>query len=288
MHISEGVEMITFKDSIKATLTGQHVDHQPGTPILSANNITVQYDGHLALDDVSFELQAGEHVAVVGPNGAGKSTLIKILAGIQSPTRGQVRIYGHGPEGHICIAYVPQRSAVDWNFPVTVSDVVLMGRIGLLGLFRHPGKRDFAYVRECLDLVGIADLDKRQIDELSGGQQQRMFIARALAQEAELMLMDEPLTGLDLPSQEGIFDVLAKLRQHNVTVVLTTHDLNQAAEFFDRAMLLNHRLVGFGSPNEVFTPALLMTAYGGQVRLLPADGGVLAFSDTCCDGDHHD
>ena len=279
--------MVTFRNSLKATLTGQHADHQPGTPILSAHEITVQYNGHLALDSISFELRAGEQVAVVGPNGAGKSTLIKALAGVQTPTSGNVSVYGHGPEGHICIAYVPQRSAVDWSFPVTVSDVVLMGRIGMLGLFRHPGRRDYDYVRECLNLVGITDLAKRQIDELSGGQQQRMFIARALAQEAELMLMDEPLTGLDLPSQDGIFDILSRLRQHNVTVVLTTHDLSQAAEFFDRAMLLNQKLLGFGPPNEVFTQELLMTAYGGQMRLLPADGGVLVFSDTCCDGEHH-
>ena len=279
--------MVTFRNSLKATLTGQHADHQPGMPILSAHEITVQYNGHLALDSISFELRAGEQVAVVGPNGAGKSTLIKALAGVQTPTSGNVSVYGHGPEGHICIAYVPQRSAVDWSFPVTVSDVVLMGRIGMLGLFRHPGRRDYDYVRECLNLVGITDLAKRQIDELSGGQQQRMFIARALAQEAELMLMDEPLTGLDLPSQDGIFDILSRLRQHNVTVVLTTHDLSQAAEFFDRAMLLNQKLLGFGPPNEVFTQELLMTAYGGQMRLLPADGGVLVFSDTCCDGEHH-
>ncbi|MDF1512264.1 MAG: metal ABC transporter ATP-binding protein [Anaerolineae bacterium] len=279
--------MVTFRDTLKATLTGQHADHQPGTPILSAEDITVKYNGHLALDSITFELRAGEQVAVVGPNGAGKSTLIKTIAGIQPPNGGKISVYGHGPEGHICIAYVPQRSAVDWNFPVTVSDVVLMGRIGMLGLFRHPGKRDYAYVRECLDRVGITDLAKRQIDQLSGGQQQRMFIARALAQQAELMLMDEPLTGLDLPAQEGIFEVLNKLREHNVTVVLTTHDLNQAAEFFDRAMLLNQKLLGFGPPNEVFTPLLLKAAYGGQMRLLAADEGVFAFSDTCCDGDLH-
>ncbi len=165
----------------------------------------MQYNGHLALDRISFELNAGEQIAVVGPNGAGKSTLIKTLAGIQHPTHGEVSIYGHGPEGHICIAYVPQRSAVDWSFPVTVSDVVMMGRIGVLGLFHHPGRRDYAYVRECLDQVGIADLANRQIEELSGGQQQRMFIARALAQEAELMLMDEPLVRTRLTLTGGHF-----------------------------------------------------------------------------------
>jgi manganese/iron transport system ATP-binding protein len=220
---------MSFSNSLKVTFTHHHVEHQPGTPILRVADVSIRYNGHLALDSVSFELRAGEQVAVVGPNGAGKSTLLKTLAGVQKPTKGHVSVYGHGPEGHICIAYVPQRSAVDWSFPVTVSDVVMMGRIGKLGLFRHPRKQDYALVLECLGLVGIADLAKRQISELSGGQQQRMFIARALAQEAALMLMDEPLTGLDLPAQEDIFQILTKLRERNVTVLLSTHDLNQAA-----------------------------------------------------------
>ena len=270
-------------------LTRHYAPHQPGTPILSVSGLTVRYDGHAALDNVSFDLRPGEHVAVVGPNGAGKSTLLKAVAGVLAPTSGSVTVYGHGPGGHICIAYVPQRSAVDWQFPVTVSDVVLMGRIGQLGLLRQPGKRDLAQVRECLELVGIPDLAKRQISELSGGQQQRMFIARALAQEAELMLMDEPLTGLDIPSQEGIFQLLHDLRAHNVTIMLSTHDLDQAVRYFNRVMLLNRRLLGFGEPDDVFTEDALMTAYGGHLHLLPVNGGVLAVSDTCCDGDHrHD
>ncbi len=272
--------------TLRATLSKPHVAHEPGTPILAVAGLTVRYDGYVALEDMTFELHAGEQVAVVGPNGAGKSTLFKALAGVQPPTRGTIRVYGHGPEGHICIAYVPQRSAVDWSFPVTVSDVVMMGRIGKMGLFRHPGKEDARRVQESLALVGIGDLAGRQIEALSGGQQQRMFIARALAQEAALMLMDEPLTGLDLPSQDGIFAILQELRRRNVTVMLSTHDLNQAAERFDRAMLLNRRLVGFGSPAEVFTQERLLAAYSGQLRLLPVTDGVLAVSDTCCEGDH--
>ena len=279
--------MSIFTNPFKSILSRHYAPHQPGTPILAASGLTVRYNGHAALDNVSFDLRPGEHVAVVGPNGAGKSTLLKAVAGVLTPSSGSVTVYGHGPGGHICIAYVPQRTAVDWQFPVTVSDVVLMGRIGQLGLLRQPGKRDLAQVRECLELVGIADLAKRQISELSGGQQQRMFIARALAQEAELMLMDEPLTGLDIPSQEGIFQLLHDLRERDVTIMLSTHDLDQAVQYFDRVMLLNRRLLGFGEPDEVFTEDALMTAYGGHLHLLPVNGGVLAVSDTCCEGDHH-
>ena len=281
--------MSTFTTPLKSIFTRHYAPHQPGTPILAVSGLTVRYNGHAALDDVTFDLHAGEQVAVVGPNGAGKSTLLKAVAGVLAPTSGTVTVYGHGPGGHICIAYVPQRTAVDWQFPVTVSDVVLMGRIGQLGLFRQPGKRDFAKVRECLDLVSITDLAKRQINELSGGQQQRMFIARALAQEAELMLMDEPLTGLDAPSQEGIFQLLDDLRARGVTIMLSTHDLDQAVQYFDRVMLLNRRLLGFGEPADVFTPERLMAAYGGHLHLMPVNGGLVAVGDTCCEGNHrHD
>ncbi len=280
--------MLSFATPLKSILTRRYAPHQPGTPILAVSGLTVRYNGNAALDGVTFDLRPGEQVAVVGPNGAGKSTLLKAVAGVLAPTSGSVTVYGYGPGGHICIAYVPQRSAVDWQFPATVRDVALMGRTGQLGLFRLPGKRDHAQVQECLELVGIADLADRQINELSGGQQQRMFIARALAQQAELMLMDEPLTGLDAPSQEGIFQLLGDLRARNVTIMLSTHDLDQAAKYFDRVMLLNRRLLSFGKPDEVFTEEALIAAYGGHLRLLP-NGRLVAVSDTCCDeGRHYD
>jgi len=268
------------------TLSSRHAAHQAEAPILDLSGVTVRYDGTPVLDDVSFRLTAGERIAVVGPNGAGKSTLFKVIAGVLDPTAGQVKIAGHGPGGHICIAFVPQRSEVDWSFPVSVADVVMMGRIGRLGLLRHPGREDWRYVRQCLEVVGMADLAGRQIGELSGGQQQRMFIARALAQEAELMLMDEPLTGLDVPAQEGIFRILDELRQRRVTVMVATHDLNLAAERFDRVMLLNHRLLGIGQPAEVFSTERLQAAYGGHLRLVQTENGVMVLSDTCCEGDH--
>ncbi len=253
------------------------------TPIV-VQGITVAYDGHHALDNVSFTLAPGERVAVVGPNGAGKSTLFKVMAGLLPPTSGSVSLFGGAPERHICVAYVPQRSEVDLSFPVTVRDVVLMGRVGKLGLFRWPGRADRRLVEECLALVGMTDLAERQIGELSGGQQQRVFIAQALAQEAQVMLLDEPFTGLDVNSQEDILAILEMLRRRKVTVLVSTHDLNQAAHYFDRVLLLNHRLISFGPPAEVLTAQHLNQAYGEQLRLVETAEGVMAFSDTCCEG----
>jgi manganese/iron transport system ATP-binding protein len=166
---------------------------------------------------------------------------------------------------------------------VNVVDVVMMGRIGKLGLFNWPKKRDWDFVRQALADVGLSTMADRQISELSGGQQQRMFIARALAQEAELMLMDEPLNGLDINSQEQIFDILGELRRRGVTVMIATHDLDQAAERFDRVLLLNHRLMGFGSAQDVFTTEHLLEAYGGHLRLVQTGSEFLALGDTCCE-----
>ena len=260
--------------------------HEPGEPILSISDVTVRYPGsdRSALEHISFELEAGERVAVVGPNGAGKSTLFKVIAGVLEQTEGDVTVFGHGPDEHICIAYVPQRSQVDWSFPVNVADVVMMGRVGKLGLFSRPKAEDRDYVRQCLETVRMNHLAGRQISELSGGQQQRMFIARALAQEAELMLMDEPLSGLDLPSQDVIYSVLDELQTRGVTVMVATHDLHEAAERYERVMLLNRRLIGFGPPTEVLSADHLTSAYGGHLQLIETNDGLLALGDTCCGG----
>ena len=260
-----------------------HTHHQSSQPILDVQNLSVRYDGRLALDDVTFHLHAGERVAVVGPNGAGKSTLFKVVAGVLPPTSGTVTVSGSRPEAHVCIGYVPQRSHVDWDFPVSVADVVMMGRSAVMGAFRWPTKRDWDYVHGALDTVELTDLSKRQIGELSGGQQQRMFIARALAQQSELMLMDEPLTGLDLPAQEGILNLLDKLQKQNVTVMVATHDLDQAGKYFDRVMLLNRRLLGFGSSTEVLKPERLVQAYGNRLQVVDVNGNIVAMDDTCCD-----
>jgi ABC-type Mn2+/Zn2+ transport system ATPase subunit len=264
-------------------LVQHHHPHEAGTPILRTTHLSMRYESGAALEDLSFELASGERLAVVGPNGAGKSTLFKIIAGVLAPSEGQVHVYGHAPDGHICIAYLPQRSQVDWSFPVRVMDVVMMGRIGKLGLFRHPGPHDRAIVSRALEVVGLSALARRQIGQLSGGQQQRMFIARALAQEAELMLMDEPLSGLDVSSQQDIFRILDELSARNVTVLVAMHDLKLAAERFDRVMLLNRRLLGLGAAEDVFQPESLLRAYGGHLHLVSTQEGMLALGDTCCD-----
>jgi ABC-type Mn2+/Zn2+ transport system ATPase subunit len=264
------------------------IDHLKDKPILDVRNVSVRYNGRMALENITFHLHIGEHIAVVGPNGAGKSTLFKVVSGVLSPSSGEVTISGSQPTNHSCIAYIPQRSQVDWNFPVNVADVVMMGRSSKLGLLKAPKKNDWDLVNHALETVELLDLSKRQINQLSGGQQQRMFIARALAQEAELMLMDEPLTGLDLPSQESLLVLLEKLRQDKVTVMVATHDMEQAARHFDRIMLINHKMVGFGKPQEILHTDILMQAYGVRLRRVEGQDDLLTIDDSCCDEGEHD
>ena len=276
-------------------ITTRGVKHQTTAPTLELKNVSVAYaegangitssrSDQFALQNITFQVEAGERIAVVGPNGAGKSTLFKLIVGTLKPSQGEVNVYGQGPGGHICIAYVPQRSQIDWAFPVTVEDVVMMGRVGQIGLFRWPRRRDWDLVRASLERVNARHLAKKQIGELSGGQQQRIFIARALAQEAELLLMDEPLAGLDVPNQEAIFTTLDSLRPDGVTVLVATHDLNLAAERFDRMMLLNKKIVAFDVATDVLQPDKLLQAYGGHMHIL--DDQDILLTDECCD--HHD
>jgi len=280
-------------------LAGRGVAHDPQTPSLQLEDVSVAYAAGLqevsigtaasngrfhALQHITFSAQQGERIAVVGPNGAGKSTLFKLIVGTVKPSEGQVHVFGQGPDGHICIGYVPQRNQIDWSFPVTVEDVVMMGRVGQIGLFRWPRHADWEIVRQSLARVEASHLAKKQIGELSGGQQQRVFIARALAQETELLLLDEPLNGLDVPSQQAIFNILDSLRPDGVTVLVATHDLQLAADRFDKIMLINRRVVAFAEPTAVLTSVNLLKAYGGYVHLLPdAEQGVLV--DDCCDHD---
>jgi manganese/iron transport system ATP-binding protein len=260
--------------------------HEAGAPALKLEQVTVQYNGIPALEDVTLQIHRGEQVAVVGPNGAGKSTLFNVIAGIVRPRRGKVSIYGSGPGRHICVGYVPQRNRIDWRFPVTVADTVMMGRIGRIGLFRWPGKKDRLRVAQALEQVGMSAYARRQIGELSGGQQQRVFLARALAQEAELLLLDEPLSGLDMPSQEALLQILGDLRREGITMLVATHDLNQAAELFPLLLLLNRRVVAFGTPTAVLTPENLAAAYGSQMHIIRSANGEMIITDTCCGGGH--
>ncbi len=271
----------------QGSLRRRYAAHKPDAPILTLEDVTVRYENGVALKGVTFDLLAGERVAVVGPNGAGKSTLFKVIAGVMNPDQGEVQIFGHEPGGHVCISYIPQRSQVDWGFPVTVADVVMMGRISKIGPLRIPSPEDWRKVEKALQLVGLSELSDRQIGELSGGQQQRMFIARSLAQEAELMLMDEPLTGLDVPSRENVMGALDTLTENEVTLMVSMHDLKLAAESYDRIMLLNKRLIALGSPEEVFQKAYLTEAYEGRIHFIEGEMGEMALEDSCCEGDRN-
>lgn len=248
----------------------QGARHEVNATAVSLTNIYASYkDGRSTserwvLRDVSFDIEAGDHCAVIGPNGAGKSTLFKLLGGLLPPDKGSVKLFGQAPDRHICVAYVPQRSSIDWTFPVTVEDVVMMGRTRQIGLFRRPSRIDKEIVQHSLERVDALDLASAQIGGLSGGQQQRVFIARALAMDATLLLMDEPLAGLDIPAQEKIFKILAGLRSTNVTVMVATHDLQVAQAHFDRVMLLNRQVVAFGEGTAVLTTENLLTLYGGS------------------------
>jgi manganese/iron transport system ATP-binding protein len=259
-------------------------EHASDAPSLELADVGVHYDDTVALDGITFQVQRGDQVAVVGPNGAGKSTLFNVITGIIKPQRGRVRVYGSGPAGHICVGYVPQRNRIDWRFPVSVYDVVMMGRVGKMGLFRRPSRADHRQVEAALAQVEMTPLSRRQIGELSGGQQQRVFLARALAQEAELLLLDEPLAGLDIPSQEAIQRILGRLRSQGITLLVATHDLNQAADQFDRVLLLNRRVIAFGAPNEVLTPGILTHAYGSQMHVVHTSAGDILVTDSCCGG----
>lgn len=245
---------------------------------LAVENIVVAYNAHPALDEVSFQVPHGMRVAIVGPNGAGKSTLFKALVGLLPLRRGRILIHGV-PLGHHkdCVAYVAQRNEVDWKFPVTVQDVVMMGRYGHLGWFKPPGKRDAVIVARCLAQMDIASLAREPIGNLSGGQQQRVFLARALAQEPHILLMDEPFTGVDAATQEATLHLLDQLREQQVTVMVSTHDLDLAAQRFDRVLLLNHRLIAFGEPAQVFTADTVARAFGKHAMFL--DKLVV---DECC------
>lgn len=250
--------------------------------IIQISDLSVSYNGTLALEGISFHVHSGERVAIVGPNGAGKSTLFKAMVGLLPIHAGHIHTGGE-------VGYVTQRSVVDWGFPVTVHDVVMMGRVGKIGWLRWQRAIDREVVQRCLEQVGMLPFADRQISELSGGQQQRVFIARALAQEATILLMDEPFSGVDAPSQEAILEILDHLTRQGVTMLVSTHDLNLAVERFDRLALLNRRLIAYGEPRQVVTPEALAAAYGGQAVWRGDDYAMVMGDIGCCgeEGHHH-
>ena len=227
------------------------------------------YRDQPVLWDIDLDVPSGVLMAIVGPNGAGKTTLIKAILGLVNAAAGQVRIFGKTyEEQRDLVGYVPQRGSVDWDFPTSVLDVVLMGLYGRIGWFRRPGNRERAKAIEALEKVGMEGFAERQISQLSGGQQQRVFLARALVQDAQVYFMDEPFQGVDATTERAIVALLRTLREQDKTVVVVHHDLQTVPEYFDQVMLLNVRRIASGAVHEVFTDENLRLTYGGHVAFL--------------------
>jgi manganese/zinc/iron transport system ATP- binding protein len=238
-------------------------------PALKIHQLSVNYEKTPVLWDISLEIPQGKLVAIVGPNGAGKSTLLRTALGLIKPVAGAVSFFGEPfKKVRSRIAYVPQRESVDWDFPLTVFDLVLMGRYGKKGIFSRPSRKDRHDVASYLSMVGLDPFASRQISQLSGGQQQRAFLARALIQEADLYLMDEPFTGIDSASSKTIISILQNLRDQGKTLFVVHHDLESVSEIFDWVILINMRLVGCGATQEVFTPEMIRKTYGKESLLL--------------------
>lgn len=235
---------------------------------LQTFQLSVNYDVTPVLFDLSLSVPCGKLVGILGPNGAGKSTFLKTILGLIQPVSGKVEILGKSlKETRSKVAYVPQRETVDWDFPITVKDLVLMGRYGALGLFKRPRKADFLAVEHYLELVGMTPYANRQISQLSGGQQQRVFLARALIQEAEIYFMDEPFTGIDLATEKIIVNIMKNLVHQGKTIFVVHHDLNSVENIFDWVIILNLRLIAAGALKETFLSKNLHSAFGKSFAL---------------------
>jgi manganese/zinc/iron transport system ATP- binding protein len=249
----------------KGNKTEQRKMHHPA---LHVHQLTVNYEKTPVLWDVSLEVEPGQVVGIIGPNGAGKSTFLKAMLGMLKPMSGKVEFFGHSLKRvRKRIAYVPQRESVDWEFPITVLELVLMGRYGRLGLFRWPRQADREAARRYLEMVGMEQFLHRQINQLSGGQQQRVFLARALLQEADLYFMDEPFVGIDAATEKVIVDLLHKLKEEGKTVFVVHHDLHKVEAYFDSLIMLNMRLIACGPTKKIFNERNLERAYGANNAL---------------------
>lgn len=242
-------------------------DSAAKTPAIELSDLTVAYEDTPVLWDIDLAVPNGIIMGIIGPNGAGKSTLIKAILGIVPAAAGTIRVFGDSYQrSRKRVGYIPQKTSVDWDFPTTVFDVVLMGSYGRLGWIRRPGRKDRAEAMQVLETVGMTAYADRQIGELSGGQQQRTFLARALLQRADIYLMDEPFQGVDATTEQTIIELLKGLKDQGKTLVVVHHDLQTAEQYFDWITMLNVRKVANGPTHEVFTPENLKLAYGGTVN----------------------
>ena len=262
-------QLIRGIDMKQSGINGQPVSqngaNRSSNPRLIVENVTVEFDGFKALSGVSFTAHDGSLIGVVGPNGAGKSTLFNVMAGLQPMKTGQVRVIGRTHERPDFLAYVPQREKINWRFPASVEDVVMLGRSGgRWRWFQRPSNEDKESVRECLERVDMWIHRTDLMPELSGGQRQRVFIARALAQEAHVLLLDESFSGVDVGAQKYLVETLRGLRDDGKVILMATHDLTNLAERFDQVLCLNHHVCAYGPPREVFTPAVLEELYGAH------------------------
>ena len=259
--------MTTAVQSLASARPGS--DGEATVPALEVHDLTVSYQRKPVLWNVDLAVPQGKLVGILGPNGAGKSTLIKAVMGLIPLSSGWVQVFGRPVDSQRDkVGYVPQRESVDWTFPVTAMDVVLMGRYGSIPWYRRIGRGERDLARQALEKVGMLAYADRQISNLSGGQQQRVFLARALVQDSEIYLMDEPFAGVDAATESAIVKLLQDLRAAGKTVLLVHHDLQTAKEYFDMLILLNMRLVAFGPTEQVFTPELLQKTYGGHLTIL--------------------
>jgi ABC-type Mn2+/Zn2+ transport system ATPase subunit len=258
------------------------------TPIIKFSNTTISYNSRVALEKINLEVQEGEFLGIIGPNGSGKTTLLKAILGLSLPIQGSVQIFDCSCEKLRChhrarIGYLPQKELVDPTFPVTVWEAVMMGRYSSIGLFHYPTRKDQQIVQQALDEVGMSGYVDHPVGQLSGGQQQRVLIARALAQRPEVLLLDEPTTGIDAPTQHTILDLVRKLhREHRLTVLLVTHDINMVSPMVDRLVLLKTRLYAAGPPSEVLNKETLSQIYGKEVIVTDKATGSYVIV-----GDHH-
>jgi zinc/manganese transport system ATP-binding protein len=243
-------------------------------PLVELNNVTFGYGSQPVLEDICLHLHPGQFAALVGPSGAGKTSLIKLILGTLQPSMGEICVHGEALNGRPSprIGYVPQLETVNWNFPVTVEQAVLMGRISRSGRWPWPNADTKRKLREVLDRLGIGELAQRHIRDLSGGQQQRVFLARALIAEPDVLMLDEPTSGVDIRTAENVLHMLAELNRQGITVLMTTHDLNAAATHLPWVICLNRRVIAQGAPDEIFTPEILSETYQGDMLVVRQDG----------------
>ncbi len=256
-------------------------------PALQVVELSAGYPGNRhALRDINLLVESGARVAIIGPNGAGKSTLFKAIVGVLPITSGRISIYGQDSHSsHSNVGYVPQQSAIDWSFPASVFDVVLMGRSRHIGWFRLPGKDDRDIVRDILKHLSLDALADRQISELSGGQRRRVFIARALAQDTRIMVLDEPFSGVDQTAEQEIIETLDILTNHGITILLSTHHMENATLHFDKIVILKGQVLAYGDASAVMTPENLTRAFGGAIPVFAHGNELLMFSKDKVGGD---